>query len=173
MDLGKLSKGERIATVSAVALFVLMFFDWFGAKTITTSSLLFLIQAFEPDRSAWEALDYIPFVLVVAIGVTLTVAGLRLTPGAQLSARTNAVAGALGALSTLLILYRIVNPPIFAVEPSFTVEGTVLPPTFLSLAAAAGIALGSFLAMREEMASSSASGTIHPAPPSAAPSSSH
>jgi hypothetical protein len=71
MDLGKLSKGEQIASVSAVALFVLMFFDWLGAKTITTSSLLFLIQAFEPDRSAWEALDYIPFVLVVAIGVTL------------------------------------------------------------------------------------------------------
>lgn len=153
MDLGRLSKGERIASVSAIALFVLMFFDWFGAKTIMTTNLLILFGGFEPDRSAWEALDYIPFVLVVAIGVTLTVAGLRLTPGAQLSARIEAAVGALGALSALLILYRILDPPIVLVEPQFTVERTVLFPTFLALAAAIGIALGGFLAMREEAAS--------------------
>lgn len=149
MDLGRLSRGEWIASVSSILLFVLMFFNWFGAKTIMTTSLLFLLNVFAPDRSAWEALDYIPFVLVVAIGVTLTVAGLRLTPGSRLPDRINAVVGALGIASALLILYRILDPPIFSTKSTYFVEGTVLPPTFLALAAATGIALGGFLALRE------------------------
>jgi hypothetical protein len=153
MNLDKLSRGEWVASVSAIALFILMFFNWFGAKTIMTfdSGSLVLLNVFEPDRSAWEALAYIPFVLVVAISVTLTVAGLRLTPGSQLPIRVNAVVGALGIASALLILYRIVDPPIFSDEPTYFVEGTVLRPIVLALLAAAGIAVGGFLALREEV----------------------
>lgn len=174
MNLNKLSRGEQIASVSALALFVLMFFHWFHFNSFGGNpSLLVLLQGPSETKNAWGALDYIPFVLVVAIGVTLTVAGLRLTPGARLSARIEAAVGALGAVSALLILYRILDPPIVLVEPQFTVERTVLFPTFLALAAAIGIALGGFLAMREEMASTSASDDLQHAPPSSAPSSSH
>ena len=32
MELDKLSTGEKISAVSAVLLFIFMFFDWFGVK---------------------------------------------------------------------------------------------------------------------------------------------
>ena len=32
MEVDKLSTGEKISALSAVLLFIFMFFDWFGAK---------------------------------------------------------------------------------------------------------------------------------------------
>lgn len=79
MDLGRPSNGERIAGISAVLLFVFMFFHWYGVKAVNTSNLLFAIQAVGPGKSAWEALNYIPIVLSITIGVTLAAVALRLT----------------------------------------------------------------------------------------------
>lgn len=79
MDVGRLSNGEKIASSSAILLFILMFCHWFGVKAVNTSNLLFAVQAVGPEKSAWEALDYIPIVLVVTIVSTLAVATLRLT----------------------------------------------------------------------------------------------
>lgn len=56
----------------------------------------------------------------------------------------------LGIVSVVLILFRIVDPPVFSVEPTITTEGTAQVPIFLALFAAAGIACGGRLAMREE-----------------------
>jgi hypothetical protein len=150
MDLGRLSTGERISSVSAILLFVFMFFDWFSFKGSNTSNLLFLIESIRPAESAWEALSYIPFVLLVTISVTLMVSALRLTPEAQLPVRVNAGIAILGIASALLILFRIVDPPTFETEWVITYETTVLFPTFLALAAAAGIAVGGLWATREE-----------------------
>jgi hypothetical protein len=55
----------------------------------------------------------------------------------------------LGLISALLIVFRIVNPPVFYTEPTITYEGAVQTPIFLALAAAAGIAFGGCLATRE------------------------
>jgi hypothetical protein len=150
MDLGRLSTGERISSVSALLLFVFMFFHWFGFEISYDSNLLFLLEGTRPAKSAWEALDYIPFVLLVTIGVTLVVAALRLMPEAQLPIRVNAVVAILGITSALLILFRIVDPPTFETERTLTYEGTVQLPIFLSLLAAVGVAFGGCLAMREE-----------------------
>jgi hypothetical protein len=86
MDLGRLSAGERISSVSAILLFVFMFFDWFSVTGSNNSNLLFLIGSTRTE-SAWEALSYIPFVLLVAISATLVVSALQLTPDAQLPVR--------------------------------------------------------------------------------------
>ncbi len=151
MSLGRLSSGEKISSVSAVLLFVLMFFHWFGVKAINTSHLLFDIEAVGPGQSAWEALDYIPVFLLITIAVTLAVAALRLTNAPHRSSiPLNAVVAILGIVSVLLILYRIIDPPIFDVEPTITYEGAAQLPTFLALIAAAGIAFGGCWAMREE-----------------------
>ena len=158
MNLNWVCKGERLGWVSAIALFVLMFFHWFHLNSFGGNpSLLIFLQGPSKTTNAWEALDYIPLVLVVAIGVTLTVAGLRLTPGAQLPSRINAVVGAFGITSALLILFRTLVPPGLATNPEFTVEATVLFPTFLALLAATGIALGGLLAMWEETTAPSSS----------------
>lgn len=53
-------------------------------------------------------------------------------------------------VSVLLIICRIIDPPVFSVERTITIEGAVQFPTFLALAAAAGVALGGCLAMWEE-----------------------
>lgn len=134
--------------MSAILLFVFMFFDWFGLKD--TGEL----QLFSVGHDAWEALDYIPIVLGVTIFVVLGLVALRLTAAYNLPASANLLVAVLGAVSALLILYRIIDPPNFGsfreVWGTITIEGTVQFPIFLALAAAAGIAFGGFLAMREE-----------------------
>lgn len=151
VGLARLSNGERISSVSAIVLFILMFFHWFGVKAINTSNLLFAIQSIEPGKSAWEALDFIPIVLLITILATLVVAALRFTNALRRdSIPVNAVVAILGLASTLLILFRVIEPPVFYVEPTVTFEGTVQFPIFLALLAAAGIAFGGFQAMRDE-----------------------
>jgi amino acid transporter len=73
MNLDGLSNGQRISSISALLLFVLMFLDWFGTKSSVDSFGLFSV-----GRSAWEALDYIPVVLLIAIVATLVIAALSL-----------------------------------------------------------------------------------------------
>jgi hypothetical protein len=127
-----------------------MFFHWFGVKATNTSSLLFAIQSTEPGKNAWEALAYIPIVLVIVILATLVVTALRLTNAVRMDViPVNAVLAALGLVSTLLILFRIIAPPVFAVERTITYEGTIQVPIFFALLTAMGIAFGSVLAMRE------------------------
>lgn len=148
---GKPSYGELIAGVSAVLLFVFMFFDWYGDKCVNTGNLLFYISCSLPGKSAWEALDYIPSVLVVCVCAALITTALRISDVADKLARIHAVVGALGVVSAALILIRILDAPSFGSEPlGITYEGTVQFPIYLALAAAVGIAIGSFLAIEEE-----------------------
>lgn len=151
MGLGRLSNGERISSGSAILLFAFMFLHWFGVKAINTSNLLFAIRSVEPGKNAWEALDYIPTVLLITILATLAVAALRATNALRKdSFPVNAVVAILGFVSVGLILFRIIDPPVFRVEPTITSEGAVQFPIFLALLAAAGIAVGGLQAMREE-----------------------
>ncbi len=87
----------------AILLFVLMFFDWFGVERSDDWLSLFSV-----DRSAWEALDYIPIVLLIAIIATLAKAMLRLAKAVrELGAPADAVVAIFGAMPALLILFRI------------------------------------------------------------------
>ncbi len=106
MEVDRLSTGEKISAVSAIALFILMFFDWFGAKVSGFSGSL------EGGGSAWDALDVIPIFLMAAIIVALAVAVIRLTDAdVEPPFSLNTLVAALGGLAVILILYRIINPP--------------------------------------------------------------
>lgn len=151
MSPATLRGGHWISSVSAILLFVLMLFHWFGVKLVNNSNLLFAIQSVEPGKSAWEALEYIPIVLTITIIVTLAVAALRrVNAFPKPSLLVNSLVAILGLVSMLLILFRIVDPPTFGVEETITSEGTVQTPIFLALLAAVGIAFGGWRAMREE-----------------------
>jgi hypothetical protein len=146
----RLNNGEKIASASAILLFVLMFLDWFGVTSSDDS-----LQFFSVGRSAWEALDCIPIVLVAAIISPLFVVALRFMQiSHKRSTSINAVVVVLGMASVLLISLRIIDPPSFgSLGTSFgtvTYEGTLQFPIFLALLAAAGIAVGGWLALREE-----------------------
>jgi hypothetical protein len=150
MEADKLSTGEKIAAVSAILLFVFMFFDWFGVEVSG-------VPGFSGDLaggggSAWDALDVIPIFLMLAIVAAIGVAVVRLTDAdLELPVSLNAIVAALGGLAVLLILYRIIDPPgggsgFEGVE----VDTTLKLGVFLGLLAAAGIAYGGYSAMREE-----------------------
>jgi hypothetical protein len=147
--LKRIGNGERIAGISAILLFVFMFSGWFGSKD--SGELRF----FSVDHTAWEALDYIPIILVAAIMAALSVVALRLAhPTSEFSVLGDAAVAILGIASALLILFRIVDPPNFGsfreIWGTVTIEGTVQFPIVLALFAAVGIAFGGYRSMREE-----------------------
>jgi len=149
--LERLGNGERIAVISAVFLFAFMFLHWFGVKAVNASNLLFAIQAVGPGKDAWEALDWIPTVLLITSLATLAAATLRVAGAFRRGfAAVNMVGATLGFASVLLIFFRIVNPPVFYVERTVTFEGAIRFPMFLALVAAAGVGFGCLLALREE-----------------------
>jgi hypothetical protein len=147
VDLDKLGVGEKIAAASAVALFIFMFFDWFdvevsggGASSGTLGS-----------GSAWDALDNIPIFLLITVIVALGVAALRLTDADyEPPFPANVAVAILGAISVLLILYRIIDTPGGGSFGGFSVDVSPTFGIFISLIAAAGITYGGYKAMQEE-----------------------
>lgn len=156
MDIDKLNTGEKIAGVSAVLLFIFMFFDWFGVEISGEGgSVSFGSGA---GGSAWDALDFIPIVLVITIVIALVNVFLRLSDSDyEPPVSMNVAVTVLGGLSVLLILYRIISPPNFGTFGGVSVDGTLEFGIFLGLLAAIGIAFGGYRAMQEE--GSSFSGT--------------
>ncbi|HWM64628.1 MAG TPA: hypothetical protein VNP96_11650 [Solirubrobacterales bacterium] len=150
MEVDKLSNGEKISAVSAILLFVFMFFDWFGVEVSGVPG--FTGDVSGAGGSAWDALDVIPIFLMLAIVVAIGVAVIRLTDAdLEPPISLNAVVAALGGLAALLILYRIIDQPggggdFGGVEVDVTLKLGI----FLGLVAAAGIAYGGYSAMREE-----------------------
>jgi len=142
MDVNRLNTGEKIAGVSGVLLFIFMFFDWF---TASASNGLFSVSV---GGSAWDALEVIPIILMIAIVAAVGVAVIRLTDAVfEPAISMNAVVAVLGAISVLLILYRIISPPDSGIS-EISVDPAV--GIFLGLVAAAGITFGGYRAMQEE-----------------------
>jgi hypothetical protein len=145
MDVDRLSTGEKIAGASAVLLFIFMFFDWFS---VDVSNGLIGGSA---GGSAWDALDVIPIILMLAIIAAVAVAVIRLTDAVfEPPVSINAVVAILGAISALLILYRIINPPDAGDFPGVSIDVSPALGIFLGLIAAVGIAYGGYRAMQEE-----------------------
>lgn len=65
MRLDRLNCGEAFALASAIALFVVMFFPWYGSELSEQAQTL----PFPTDAggSAWQALEVIPFVLALTL----------------------------------------------------------------------------------------------------------
>ncbi len=138
MDINRLNQGEKIAGASAIALFIFMFFAWFGLSGQVDTA----VGSFGVDTSfnAWDSFDFIDLFLLLTIIVTLVAVGMRASSneaGFPMSSATTI----LGAISTLLILYRIIDPP-GGLDRKLGV--------FLGLIAAVGIAVGGYLAMQDE-----------------------
>jgi hypothetical protein len=149
MDLDKLNTGEKIAGVSAILLFVFMFFDWFGVEVSNSGGFGGTVPG--AGGSAWDALDFIPIVLLVTIVVALISAGLRFSDSEyEPPVSLNVAVAVLGGLSTLLVLFRIIDPPSFGSFGGVSVDATLDFGIFLGLITAAGIAYGGYRGMQEE-----------------------
>jgi hypothetical protein len=147
MALDRLTTGEKVAGVSAVLLFAFTFLEWFSLKISAPG-----VSATLPEgHSAWDSLDLIPIVLMVAIGMSLINVVLRLSDSSfEPTLSLNTVVAILGAASYLLILYRVIDSPSFGEISGVSVDGTPELGIFLGLLAAAGIAIGGYLGVREE-----------------------
>lgn len=144
MELRRLSRGERVAGVSAVLLFLFTFLDWYGVSVFVYG------RSISWQGNAWDILEVTPILLVVGIAATFGLIALKAS-GAD---RELAIDGAqmiavLGAISFLLILYRIIERPTFG-SPPYSVEASAQVGIFLALIAAAGIAFGGWRAMQED-----------------------
>jgi hypothetical protein len=141
MDTSAVGRGETIAGVSAVALLLIMFiFDWFGfGGTIDTGIGTVDIGG---GFNAWQSFEFIDIILFLTIGAAIAVAAMAASgAGAGLPVAGSAIVTGLGGLSTILILYRILDTP----GGSDREIGV-----FLGLIAAAGITYGGWTAMQEE-----------------------
>ncbi|MFT3862812.1 MAG: hypothetical protein QM729_00955 [Solirubrobacterales bacterium] len=151
--LDRLRRGEAIASVAAILLFVLMFLTWFELGTGAEPGSLVAVNVFDRGQSAWQALEVIPLFLMLAIVVAVGAALLRLSGSDWKPAiPPGAAVCVLGGLAALLILIRMISPPNIA--PS-ALAGSEFPqslklPIFLALAAALGIAYGGWRTMTDE-----------------------
>jgi hypothetical protein len=147
--LDKLSPGEKIAGGSAFLLFVFMFFDWFGVEVTGVGGFSGSVPG--GGGSAWDALDFIPIVLLVTIVAALVLVGLRLTDSAyEPPVPMSTIVTVLGVISVVLILFRIIFPPSFGDFGGVSVDATLSLGIFLGLIAAGGIAFGGYSTMKEE-----------------------
>lgn len=139
MDLTRLSQGEKIAAGSGILLFIFMFFNWFGVASVDVGD----VSVGGASASAWDALDFIPWVLLLAVIAAVGFPLLKATGNElEIPLPPTTIVTALGGIGFLLVLYRIINPPGEGVDREIGV--------FLGLIAAAGVTFGGYSAMQEE-----------------------
>jgi hypothetical protein len=142
LDSSRLRTGEIVAGIGGVALFVFLFFDWFGGGAEVSGSLVNGTATLShPGISGWDALTDLPGFLIILSGVAgialayLAMSGQRV----NIPARRGAITALLGALAVLLILWRM-----FAGSPTLKIG------VFLGLAAAIAITAGALMALGED-----------------------
>lgn len=142
MDVDRLTQGEKIAGVAAIVLFISMFFAWFGVDNPAAEleNQLGVDVGGSFSFNAWESFDFIDLVLLVTVVVAVGSAVAKASD-ALIDFPLNAVVAVLGGLSTLLVLYRIIDPP-----GGSDREWAV----FLGLILSALVAYGGYRAMQEE-----------------------
>jgi hypothetical protein len=136
MDLDRLTTGEKIAGGAAIALFVSMWFAWFGFDTPGEALGIGGSITF----NAWEMFDFIDLVLFVTAVVTVGSVVAKASD-ALIDFPFNPVVTVLGGLCVLLVLFRIIDPP----SGSDREWGV-----FLGLILAALVTYGGYRAMEEE-----------------------
>jgi hypothetical protein len=137
LDTARLRTGEIVAGIAGLALFVFLFFDWFGGGTTTSGNFTII----ESSRSGWDSLTDLPGFLIIMSGVAgialayLAASGQRV----NIPVRRGATTALLGSLAVLLILWRM-----FAGSPTLKIG------VFLGLAAAIAITAGALIALTED-----------------------
>ena len=143
MDTSKVSFGEMIAGVSAIALFVFMLLPWYGVEAS------FGAGSISQNGSAWEVFSLIDVLLLLVILIALGLVVARAMDALpELPQPPGLIVAAAGAFAVLLILFRLIIVP----DGNVDVEGVDFSRKigiFLGLIAAAGITFGGWTAMNE------------------------
>jgi hypothetical protein len=144
---GVLVRGERVAAVSAVLLLALMFsLKWYGVAGVPGGSA---VRAANPTaESAWDTLTTLRWLMLATVVVTVGSLVLHLSPrGHGSQTDTSLLVTALGALTAVLLIYRVfISLP----EPTEVLDQKL--GAVLGVFASIGIAFGGFDSLREERA---------------------
>jgi heme/copper-type cytochrome/quinol oxidase subunit 3 len=166
----RMRAGEWVALAGAVALFVLMFFDWFDLHHFAAAADENQIEVSLPDPSAtltgWGSLGWFMDLLV---GV-LIFGGLALS---YMTVKRASPAWPVGAgvltwtLGSVIFLVLLVRVTITQPGPDAFLDVTL--PAYLGLVAAALVPLGAFLSIRDERTASPEARAYTPPPPRSVP----
>jgi hypothetical protein len=146
MEADRLGRGEQIAGICAVILFVLMFFTWFkvpGADQVEAAG-------FDAGANAWQSYGFTDLVLLVTIVVAAGGAlATMMARDVALPVAARAVTAGLGILSFIFVGFSILNTPSFGAGP-FDLDLDRSWGVFVGLLLTAGIAYGGWVSMQEE-----------------------
>jgi hypothetical protein len=154
VELGRLGRGDRLAAVGALALLAFMFLlDWFG-EGVEGSLTGRQLSGVATTATGWEAFTGSRWVWLATVVVALASA-LAAASGRRLRrpVRASELVTLLGAVSSVLIVYRIVHHP--GAKEGFGglhVSSGIRAGIWLGLVAAVAIAAGGYLQTRAEEA---------------------
>jgi hypothetical protein len=142
LDANRLSQGQLVAAVSAIALFIISFLPWFGAPQVSGIGPGGASVTVGGNFSLWEAENPLDIYLLIVILVALVPAGLALSGGGGDAPLAPFATTLLAGVGTLLILYQVFDNP-------GDLDRKI--GLFLGLIACAGIAVGGYLTMQDEV----------------------
>jgi hypothetical protein len=112
VDVNRLSRGEQIAGAAAVLLFIDTFLHWYSANVSGAIARLASRAGVDTAVDAWTAFSTTDLLMLLAIIVVLAMVGMRaMGRTVNLPVSLPLVAAALSALTTLIVLWRIINQP--------------------------------------------------------------
>jgi hypothetical protein len=141
LEANRLSQGQLVAAVSAIALFIISFLPWFGISGGVVVQGVGAVGGSE-NFSLWQAENPLDIYLLIVILVALVPAVLELLGGGGEAPLAPFATAVLGGVGTLLILYQVFDPP---------GDADRKVGLFLGLIACAGIAVGGYLSMQEDV----------------------
>jgi hypothetical protein len=140
LDANRLSQGQLVAAIGAIALFIISFLPWFdisGAVTVGGTTI-----GGSKNFNLWEAENPLDIYLMIVILVALVPAVLALLGDGSDAPMASMATALLAGVGTLLILYQVFDTP-----------GDLGRKVglFLGLIACAAIAVGGYLSMQEDV----------------------
>jgi hypothetical protein len=149
-NISRLRRADQIIGGGAIAFFIfLFFFHWYGISSNISSTSGLNVNV---SRSGWDTFTNSRWIwlltIIVALGVVFVTATQRQV---ESPVGPGVIVAGLGALSTILILYRIIHHP--TASASFGSVHTSLGikiGIWLGLIASGALTYGGYLAMGEE-----------------------
>jgi hypothetical protein len=109
LDANRLSQGQLVAAVSAIALFIISFLPWFGIPGATTVGGVTIGGG--GDFNMWEGENPLDIYLLIVILVALTPAVLSLMGDGGDAPMAAMATTLLAGVGTILILYQVFDTP--------------------------------------------------------------
>ena len=140
MDANRLSQGQLIAAIAAIALFIISFLPWFdisGAVTVGGTTI-----GGSKNFNLWEAENPLDIYILIVILVALVPAAMSLLGDGGDAPMASMATALLAGVGTLLILYQIFDTP-----------GDLGRKVglFLGLIACAAVAVGGYMSMQDDV----------------------